>query len=758
MPKEPTRYLQIEPWVIREEGFHPERSRESESVFSLANEYMGVRGYFEEGFGGASDRGSFLNGVYETRHVDHPQNFRGLPQTLYYMANAVDWLFTRVDAADEVLDLATCRYDQFARELDLRSGVLWRSFVWQTRDGSADYRLRFGRLVSMERPHIGAQRIEVECIRGKGTIRIQAGVDCGLVHTMEDRCLWRTAAASEDAPSWIYAQTLTTGFGAFACYRLSLDGTPVTGTAVRDGATLSTEITINLEEGERRTIERTAYVESRRENGTSVSGFTRSAEQRARRDVLAGWDALAAEQRGHWERTWETLDVQIDGDLETQQGARFCLYHLHQSYAGRDPAFNVAAKGLTGESYFGWVWWDTETYCLPFYLFTNPEASKNLLMFRYKTLPQARERAKEMDCRGACYPMGTIDGTESCHVWQHGNLEVHVTAAIPYGIRHYLQVTGDKEFLYRYGFEIVAECARYFASRGEWSPRGDFGIYGVMGADEFHMMVHNSAYTNAMARHVFDFALSAFDEMSREAPRDLDRVSNAIGLEHGELDEWRKKSAAIRTNFDSDTRLFEQHDGYFDLPHVDYRTLAPESFPLYENWAYDRIFRYDMIKQPDVLLLMLFFSSEFDDETKRVNYEFYEPRCSHESSLSPGIHSILANELGRHQEAEDLFGFATRLDLDDYNRNTWQGLHVTSMAAAWMNIVYGFGGMRSDGESLSFRPAIPKHWKRLAFSVRYRGRLIAVEISHAGTRFSLRSGDPLTISLDGKPLVVGGKA
>jgi maltose phosphorylase len=349
-------------------------------------------------------------------------------------------------------------------------------------------------------------------------------------------------------------------------------------------------------------------------------------------------------------------------------------------------------------------------------------------------------RAKDLDCEGACYPIATIDGTESCTLWQHASLQFQPTTAVAYTIWHYVHVTGDTAFLQSEGVELVVQICRFLASRGQWSAKGKFGYYAVMGPDEFQMMVNNNAYTNYMAKRTFEFALQILDGV------DL----SALDCSPEELSKWRHMADEMFIPYDAATKLYEQHEGFFNLPHIDVDAIPVEDFPLYHHWSYDRIYRNDMIKQPDVLMFMFLYNQSFSLEEKRANYEYYEPRCIHESSLSPSVHSILASELGRHEEAFDFFQFATRIDLDNYNRNTGEGIHTTSIAAAWMNIVYGFGGMRSDGDVLSFNPSIPAHWDRYSFQVTYRGSVLRVEVSQGKVEVRVLDGEPVTIKLCGQ--------
>ena len=415
---------------------------------------------------------------------------------------------------------------------------------------------------------------------------------------------------------------------------------------------------------------------------------------------------------------------------------------------------NIGAKGLTGEAYNGHAFWDTEACCLPFYLFTNPRAARDLLLYRYNTLPQAMERARMLDCRGACYPLATLNGEEACSLWQHASLQLQPSTAVAYGIWHYAHVTGDLDFLYDYGAEMLLQIARFLASRVEKGGKsGLYGFYGVMGPDEFHMMVNNNAYTNYMGMRTLECAAATLNGLRQARPAAYAALLEKTKLSEAEIAAWREIAEHMYIPRD-ETGLIEQHDGYFDLPHTDINAIPVTDFPLYDHWSYDRIYRSDMIKQPDVLMLLYLYNTSFTEAEKRVNYEFYEPRTIHESSLSPAIHSILAAELGKMDEAQRFFGFATRLDLDNYNRNTREGLHVTSIAMAWANIVYGFAGLRSDGDGLRFAPRLPQRWNRLTFSIVYRGRVIKVRMEKDRTAFRLK-GEPLEIMIYGKMYRLG---
>ena len=361
---------------------------------------------------------------------------------------------------------------------------------------------------------------------------------------------------------------------------------------------------------------------------------------------------MLKENEAWWQRVWNHSDIVIDGDEENQQGIRFCIFQMFQTYHGAKVGDNIGAKGLTGEAYNGNAFWDTETYCLPFFLFNDIKAAKNLLLFRSMTLPEAKERAKALDCEGAFYPIATISGKECCNLWQHASLQLQASTAVAYGIWLYEKITTDREFLESDGVFMLVEICRMLATRGDWSAdKSRYGYYGVMGPDEFQMMVNNNCYTNYMGQFTLNYTEEVLDKLQRENAALYQRIMDEMHFTHAEREEWKKIAKAMYIPKDEEKKLYEQHEGFFNLPHVEVDDIPTEEFPLYSHWTYDRIYRNDMIKQPDVLMLMLLFNHDFTEEELRANYEYYEPKCIHESSLSPSVHSILASQLKKHDEA-----------------------------------------------------------------------------------------------------------
>lgn len=745
MGKAADKYLKIHPWEIVEEGFDPSRARVSESVFSLANEYMGVRGFFDEGYGGDQLTGSYFNSVFETESITPSAHYKGMVTGACFMINTVNWLYTRVHIDGEQLDISKCNIRSFVRRLDMKKGTLSREFIWETVSGKT-LKIGFERFLSMTAPKLGFQRVTLEPLDFSGTVRLESGLDFSPLHESKGKNYWTCRKKSmEGGLACILAQTEKSGHRIVSSFRIEKHELDKHNRSemylVKNDKYIGFSFDLALTRGMKTGFDKIAVSHVERDPSEKEEDVWDEGIMTAHRLCRTSCDDALLQQAEYWENVWENSDIVIEGDPENQQGIRYCIFQMHQTYRGGDPGLNIGAKGLTGEAYNGNAFWDTETYCLPFYMFNNPKAARNLLEYRYKTLPGAIKRARQLDCEGAFYPIATLDGSEACPLWQHASLQLQASTGVAYGIWHYMRLFDDTEFLYGKGAELLVQISRMLATRGQWSQvTGKFGFYAVMGPDEFQMMVNNNCYTNFMGKKTFEYTLRVLEEMRHRTPELFSLLAGKTGLKPYEPESWRLMADGMEIPFDTATGIFEQHEGFFRLPHIDVDAIPVGDFPLYNSWSYDRIYRNDMIKQPDVLMFLFLYNQSFTEEIKRINYEYYEPRCIHESSLSPSIHSIFAAELGKHSEAFDFFSFATRMDLDNYNRNTGEGLHITSIAAAWMNIVYGFGGMRSDGRILAFSPSIPKTWEAYSFNVLYRGTLLKVCVNNETATFTVAGG------------------
>ena len=737
MAKIKNQYLEVNPWKIEEIGYKSSESMVSESLFSLANEYMGIRAFFEENHNEESLLGVYFNGIYTYSPKQVESAYKGITDKVHFMVNSVNWVKLQIEVNGEVINFSETSHKDFKRSLDFSTGEMTRSYKALLKDGLI-VELEFKRLLSMVTPEYGYQNISVKANQDI-ELNISFSLDFFTKH-------WG---------KFYFWQVKEKLINKDEAYILG-----VLPNKQRLIAAMDVETSINHKEefitSDLEIIKKISVSLSK----NSVANFSRKFTGVNERNTDSpdtvlkekAFDLIKKQptynealelNKAYYKNFWHNFDITITGNEEHQQGIRFCLFQLQQTYHGVDEKNNIGAKGLTGEAYSGHAFWDTETFCLPFYLLNLPEAGKNLLLYRYHTLDEARKRAKELDCLGACYPIATLNGEESCDLWQHASLQMQPSTAVVYAIRHYLTITKDYDFIKDYGLEMLIEISRYLYSRGDFNPsRTHFGFYGVMGPDEFQMMVNHNTYTNYLGKESFKFTLEMIEYFKNYDPKTYDLLVKKLNLKSEEIALWQEAKEKMYLLYDETNKLYEQHLGYYELPHLDIHKIPKTDFPLYHNWTYDRIYRNDMIKQPDVLMMMFLFNSDFDISILRANYDFYEPRCIHESSLSPSIHSILALQLEKEAEGYKFFEFATRLDLDNYNRNTKEGLHLTSIYAAWMNIVYGYGGLRTDSLPIKLNPSIPPAWDHYSFNFTFKNIFVKVDVYK--TYFTLTLDQDLT--------------
>lgn len=742
-------YFTPDPWAVILENFDPSISRATESVFSLANGFLAVRGYFDEGYSGDTKIGSYVNGVFHKK-VLRPFWCKGLAHKECYIMPAINWLHTRVTLDGELLDLSVSSFNNLKIALDMKTGVLSREFIWNLISGKR-LKVRFLRFLSMDTPNVGCQRIEFEPINFNGVISIRAGLDFSdnFEHTGENH--W--TCSQEDINGNTVSVLASTDCGTmhvFSKLRLNLpEATELQ--KKQDDKFVGFEFEVSLTESEMVTIDRIVAQQAFFGSEADCSDIWEQGNSAYDNEYAdLSFNNLLEKQRDYWSDYWNRSDITIEGNIDDQQGIRYSLFNLHQTLRGAKGTGNLLTEMNDGQ-----ITWFTETHMLHYYLFNDPLAARKLLQFRYDNLPQAKERAREVDCIGASYPLATIDGTESCTWWEHSMLQIHVNAAIAYGIWHYVNVTGDKDFLYTQGIEMLIEISRFYASRGAYSQlNGDFGFYGVMGPDELHMMVSNNYYTNIIAKKTFEYTAQVLSEMQTDAHEKLINVTEQSGIVRAEIDDFLEKAEKMRIPLEKETGIFEQHEGFFGLPRIDVSNIPCDELPVKNNWAYDRIFRYAMINQPDVLLHMFLYGADYSMDSKRVNYEFYEPKCCHNSSLSRSVHAVLAAELGKSDDVAKYMNFAVGFDMDDHNRNVSEGLNVEAAGSMWLCIVCGFGGLRTDGLIPILNPSIPEEWNSYSFNIQIMGSLIAVKVDQNSVTIKLLSGARIKVIVFEKEYLV----
>ena len=731
----------VHPWKVVETGWEPAQMRLGESLTSLGNGYMGLRGNFEEDYSGDTHRGTYLGGVWfpDKTRVGWWKN--GYPQYFGKAINAVNLIGLHVLLDGVPVDLNTLTVWDFRREVDMRSGILMRSVMADTPKGSL--RIDCERFVSMARKELLALRYTItpsfDC---KVEITPYLNGDVRNLDANYQESFWDLLdGVAEDDAAAVLVKTKQNPFGtprftvaasmSAACEQLAcIDTAAMPGQcAMRFVGEVKADTPV--------TMDKFALVYTSRDH--AEKDLLRLAMGEAHDALAEGYDKARAAQCAAWQAKWDMMDVQIEGDDSAQQGVRFNLFQLLSTYTGEDARLNIGPKGFTGEKYGGATYWDTEAYCFPVYMATaGQQVARQLLLYRWQQLEGARENARQQGLQGALYPMVTFDGIECHNEWEITFEEIHRNAAIAYAIFNYVTYTGDEDYLRHEGIEVLLEIARFWASRVHFSQRkGKYMIHGVTGPNEYENNVNNNWYTNRMAAWCLDWCVEAAHIVGDKRAREL-------GFTKEEQDRMKKISFSMYYPMDAELGIFVQHDTFLDKDLQPASAIPAGERPINQHWSWDKILRSCYIKQADVLQGMYFLDHLYDHETKKRNFDFYEPMTVHESSLSPCVHSILAAELGYRDKAVEMYRRTARLDLDNINHDTEDGLHITSMAGGWLSIVQGFAGMRTARE-LSFAPFLPDCWTGYSFKINYRDRLLQVTVHGGEMKLTLLKGQPLTV-------------
>jgi maltose phosphorylase len=487
-------------------------------------------------------------------------------------------------------------------------------------------------------------------------------------------------------------------------------------------------------------------------------GLLKAANQTLDSAMQLGFEGLLQKQKDAWGRIWEMSDITIEGDVKAQQGIRFNIFQLNQTYLGKDSRLNIGPKGFTGEKYGGSTYWDTEAYCLPFYMATkNQKVAWNLLKYRYNHLEKAIENAQKLGFTNgaALYPMVTMNGEECHNEWEITFEEIHRNGAIAFAIFNYFRFTGDYSYIPEMGLEVLIGIARFWHQRVNFSEdKQKYVMLGVTGPNEYENNVNNNWYTNYLAKWCIDYAVEQVNKVAKEYPADHKRIMEKTKLTEAEISDWSKVAGNMYFPFSEKYQVYLQQDGFLDKEMIKVQDLDKSQRPINQKWSWDRILRSPYIKQADVLQGFYFFEDHFSKEELERHFDFYEPFTVHESSLSPCVHSIQAAKLGRMEQAYTFYLRTSRLDLDDYNKEVEEGLHITSMAGTWMSIVEGFGGMRVVDGTLSFEPQIPDQWDSFAFKINFRDQIITMKASAKTTTFEISGSEALDILVNGKTITL----
>jgi len=755
-------------WLITEDGFDPERANVRETLCTVGNGYLGTRGTLEEGHTGELS-GTYLAGVYDSH--DSP---------VIDLVNAPDWLSLAVYVAGTRLDVANAAVLDHERTLDLRTGLLYRRTVFEDADGRRT-RLETLRCASIADRHRCALRVEITPENHDGEITVDSALDgrrrnlerlpvypADHVFPVESRWekwaltrhLERTERAADGDVAYLEMRTLasgiTLGYAATTIASVeptrsgwTLEDERVTWRAAFPGGPLRLDKIVHI--GTSRDVDAVSPVREGCLDGLEAA-------------TAAGFDAIVAASAAAWEERWDDCDCTVDDDPAVTQALRFGVYHLLIAANDADPTVNIGAKSLSGEGYRGHVFWDTEILMLPFFVYTRPDAARSLLAYRHHTLPGARANARASGMAGARYPWESADtGREECpefttdganRFWTREE-ELHINADVAHGVMQYVEATGDRAFLLERGAEILFETSRFWADRVVWTESGACSLRQVMGPDEFHSHVDDNAFTNYLVRWHLETAAAVHDDLRSEDPAVATALDATLGLTDAEVDRWRAVAAAITLPPQRPDRLIEQFAGYFDRLDVPVTDWDENNMPRYPaGYHHFNCEDTQLLKQPDVLMALYMLPDVFDVATKHANFEYYEARTLHKSSLSPSIHAIMGIEVGDPSRAEQYFARSVFVDLTDNQGNTAEGMHIASAGGTWQVLVCGFGGFRVVHGQMSFRPWLPADWQAIHFRLRWREARLRVTVDHEGITFDVDDpeGAALPVLVHGRPV------
>ncbi len=755
-------YIKPDNWSIIDEGFDAERVKSSESLFSIGNGAMGQRANFEEHYSGETFQGSYIAGIYYPDKTKVGWWKNGYPEYFAKVLNAPNWIGIDIEINGEVLDLAKCKeVSNYRRELNMKEGIYNRSFKATLQNGT-QVCVNVNRFLSLDSDELGVINYKITPLNGEAKIIYKPYLDAG-VHNEDanwEEKFWEPLNVQHSAnEAFVTARTFKTHFKVT---------TFMQNTILLEGNNLNISPS-NIEKTSDKIQFIYEVIASKGQTSSiqKLGGYTVSLNhentQAAAQNVISkalqiGYDQLVKDQIKAWAKIWEMSDITIDGDVKAQQGIRFNIFQLNQTYLGKDSRLNIGPKGFTGEKYGGSTYWDTEAYCIPFYMATkDQQVARNLLTYRYNQLDKAIENAGKLGFKNgaALYPMVTMNGEECHNEWEITFEEIHRNGAIAFAIFNYYRFTGDYSYIPEKGLEVLIGIARFWHQRATYSTyRNQYVILGVTGPNEYENNVNNNFYTNYLAKWCIDYAIEQINKVENEYTSDYARIMSKVNLENAEIAHWKAVADNMYFPYSDEHDVYLQQDGFLDKELIKVHDLDKSQRPINQKWSWDRILRSPYIKQADTLQGFYFFEDHFSKEQLEKHFDFYEPFTVHESSLSPCVHSIQAATLGRMEQAYTFYLRTSRLDLDDYNKEVEEGCHITSMAGTWMSIVEGFGGMRVKNDMLHFEPKIPKEWEGYSFKINFRNQILKIAVQQNETTFSLEGDKEIKVFANGKEVLV----
>jgi len=776
----------VDPWRLVEKSFDVDDAGVTETLFAVANGYLGLRGNHPEGRF-AHEHGTFINGFHETFPIRHAEQAYGFAEVGQTIVNAPDAMVMRVYVDDEPLSLDVADVREYERVLDFRDGVLRRHILWTTPSGK-EVRIEFDRLVSFEEKHLAVMSIEVTVLNADAPVT----VSCQMINRQDGEDVYggtpptRRAKAAFDPrkaerihervlqPQEYWQDDTRTALS----YRVTESGMTLaliadhiveTDNEYSARALVEPDIAKNVFRVQAKAgvpVRVTKLVSYHTSRGVPARELVDRCRRTLDRAESEGVDAIRARQRAWLDGFWERSDVRIGGHDDLQQATRWCLFQLAQA-AARADGQGVPAKGMTGSGYSGHYFWDTEIYVLPFLAYTTPLWARNALRMRYLMLPAARRRAFQLNEAGALFPWRTINGEEASAYYAAGTAQYHINADVSFALAKYVRATGDDEFLHREGVDIAVETARLWATLGFWrssdgvadaneAGEGEvFHIHGVTGPDEYTTVVNDNLFTNVMARFNLRFAARTVREMAEVDGEVYRQMVDRLALEPGEPEAWDRAAEAMHIPFSPSLGIHPQDHVFLEREVWDLENTPADKRPLLLHFHPLVIYRYQVLKQADVVLALFLQGNHFSPEDKLADFEYYDPLTTGDSTLSAVVQSILAAEVGYQDLALDYFRQSIFVDLADLHHNASDGVHVASAGGVWTALVSGFGGMRDHFGELSFDPRLPAAWPSLEFTLHWHGTPLVVTVTRDELRVNAGDGDPVGFSVRGIGYVVG---
>ncbi len=759
-----------DPWRITEKQFYPELIGLAETIFCTSNGYIGMRGAFEEG-NPSYQNFTIVNGFYETWPIIYGEEAFGFTKMGQTIVNIPDSKIIKLYVDDEPFYLPTATLLHFERFLDMRNGVVERNLVWEMFSGK-QISIRSKRLVSMEHRHLAAISYEVTVLNDKAPVIISSeiidhenyaegdeeqqiygnGGDPRRASKLEHRVLEPRMNDVQDTGVILCHSTrnskMTITSGIEHTLETNCDFAYTSRAADDRGKVV---FMVDARKGEPINLTKYMTYHTTRTAPHTNEELRERAKRSLKRAKKFGFSDLLEGQRKYLDEFWERSDVSVemDNDEQTvsfQQAIRFSLFQMYQSSARVEGA-GVPSKGLTGAGYDGHYFWDMEIYLMPFLIYTSPGIAENLLKFRYSMLDKAREYAKRLNQKGAMFPWRTINGEEASAYYAAGTAQYHINADIVYALRKYVNVTGNHDFVSKYGVEILIETARLWSDLGFYSNSGEgkFEIHGVTGPDEYNTVVNNNTYTNLMARENLRLAAATVEKLKETEPELFKNLAHKTSFRTSEIKDWKKAAQLMYIPYDEKLGIHPQDNYFLEKEEWDFENVPEDKYPVLLHYHPLVIYRHRVVKQSDLVLAMFLLEKEFSQEEKERNFDYYDPLTTGDSSLSACIQGIVAAKVGQMDKAMEYAENAVFMDLGDMGRNTVDGCHIASMGGTWMMFVFGFAGLANTGKAPEFSPNLPEEMLRLSFSITILGNLIEVDLNHSEAMYTLKNGDGIAL-------------